>query len=103
MIPKMQCIDMLMEQSVILTKLYHILENCSITTLVLISLVITYIILYKLKRERLVRLIDKLPGPPGLPLIGNAIEINVEHDGELSLKFLSFNVYFKFFVTRYFI
>jgi cytochrome P450 family 4 len=32
-------------------------------------------------RARMVRLIDKIPGPPSLPVIGNAIEMNVEHDG----------------------
>lgn len=78
----MLCFKMIMEQSVILTKMYRILENCSIMTLMLITLVIAYVILYKWKRERLVKLIDKLPGPPGFPLIGNAIEINVEHDGK---------------------
>jgi len=32
-------------------------------------------------RARIVSLINRIPGPPSLPFIGNAIEINVEHDG----------------------
>ncbi|XP_069698222.1 cytochrome P450 4c3 [Periplaneta americana] len=35
---------------------------------------------YRRRRARLVRLIDRIPGPPSLPIIGNAIELNVEHD-----------------------
>lgn len=34
------------------------------------------------RRSRIVELIGRLPGPPGLPVLGNTIEINVEHDGE---------------------
>jgi cytochrome P450 family 4 len=33
------------------------------------------------RRAHMVRLIDRIPGPPSLPIIGNAIEMNVEHDG----------------------
>ncbi|XP_021922017.1 cytochrome P450 4c3 isoform X2 [Zootermopsis nevadensis] len=35
---------------------------------------------YQKRRARMVRLIDRIPGPPSLPLIGNTIELNVEHD-----------------------
>jgi len=36
---------------------------------------------YHRNRTRMVSLINRIPGPPTLPFIGNAIEINVEHDG----------------------
>jgi hypothetical protein len=36
---------------------------------------------YHKSRARLVRLISRIPGPPSLPVIGNCIEINVDHDG----------------------
>ena len=38
---------------------------------------------YHRNRARMVSLINRIPGPPSLPFIGNAIEINVEHDGML--------------------
>ncbi|XP_047108830.1 cytochrome P450 4c3 [Schistocerca piceifrons] len=37
-------------------------------------------VLYRRRRARLVSLIQRIPGPPALPIIGNAVEINVEHD-----------------------
>ena len=43
--------------------------------------VLVIICRYNRKRSRMVSLINRIPGPPSLPIIGNAIEINVEHDG----------------------
>ncbi|XP_064097741.1 cytochrome P450 4C1-like isoform X2 [Macrobrachium nipponense] len=40
----------------------------------IIGLVITWFI----RRMQKVALIEKLPGPPGLPILGNALEVNVE-------------------------
>ncbi|PSN42807.1 Cytochrome P450 4c3 [Blattella germanica] len=50
--------------------------------IVLIVLTGFLIVLYRhyRKRARLIRLIERIPGPPSLPLIGNTIEVNVEHD-----------------------
>ncbi|CAO1419719.1 unnamed protein product [Diamesa serratosioi] len=48
--------------------------------MVVILVLSVIVIRYNRKRARLVKLIDKIPGPIALPLIGNAIEINVEHD-----------------------
>ncbi|KAJ9594698.1 hypothetical protein L9F63_014032 [Diploptera punctata] len=50
---------------------------------VLIALVlITLVTLYKYykKHAYTARLINQIPGPPALPIVGNTIEINVEHD-----------------------
>ncbi|XP_014250199.1 cytochrome P450 4c3 isoform X2 [Cimex lectularius] len=38
------------------------------------------IVVYNWKRRRMVYLIGKIPGLPSVPLIGNTIEINVDHD-----------------------
>jgi hypothetical protein len=49
----------------------------------LVLAVVLSMVLYRHLRGRAsaVRLINKIPGPPYLPIIGNAIELNVEHDG----------------------
>ena len=41
---------------------------------------------YHRNRSRMVSLINRIPGPPSLPFIGNAIEINVEHDGMFTVS-----------------
>lgn len=51
-------------------------------TLLLFGLFAYFIIKFNKKRARLVKYIDKLPGPAALPLIGNNIEVNVDHDGQ---------------------
>ncbi|KAJ6637287.1 Cytochrome P450 4c3, partial [Pseudolycoriella hygida] len=35
---------------------------------------------YSRRRSRMVKLINKIPGPPALPFIGNTVECNVDHD-----------------------
>ncbi|XP_039277042.1 cytochrome P450 4c3 [Nilaparvata lugens] len=46
----------------------------------LVVLLIVYLAVNYYKRARLLKLIGLIPGPPGLPLVGNAIEVNVDHD-----------------------
>lgn len=38
--------------------------------------------LYNNKRMRTAQLMSKIPGPAALPLFGNSLQINVDHDGE---------------------
>ncbi|RZF33244.1 hypothetical protein LSTR_LSTR013005 [Laodelphax striatellus] len=47
---------------------------------VVVALLIGYTVMNYYRRARLLRLIGLIPGPPGLPFIGNAIEVNVDHD-----------------------
>lgn len=54
-------------------------------TLILFGTFAYFVILYNKKRARLVKFIDKLPGPAALPLIGNTIEVNVDHDGKFCI------------------
>ncbi|XP_059611050.1 cytochrome P450 4c3 [Phlebotomus argentipes] len=67
-------------KSVILTRMYQYLSYLSPITLLIYVLLVTLILMYNKRRARLVKLIDKIPGPPGLPILGNTIEINVDHD-----------------------
>jgi len=51
-------------------------------TVVVVGLVLLFhnYLRKKLRRERL---LDQIPGPPALPILGNTLEINVAHDGKL--------------------
>ncbi|XP_046744960.1 cytochrome P450 4c3 [Diprion similis] len=48
--------------------------------LVLILTVIGWLVIWYRSRRRMVKLIEKIPGPLALPLLGNVIELNVDHD-----------------------
>lgn len=52
------------------------------TVAVILILLTTIIAIYNWKRARLYKLMSEIPGPPALPIIGNTIEINVDHDGK---------------------
>lgn len=49
------------------------------TWLVLAALLFIYYVLWS--RSRFVRLVNALPGPPALPVLGNFLDLNVDHDG----------------------
>ena len=53
--------------------------------LLLLVSILMMIFKYYRKRAYIMRLIERIPGPPALPIIGNTIEINVEHNGEYKL------------------
>lgn len=74
--------EVIIKQSYILTRLMKIFGYYSPVTIIIAITLITWTILYNKKRSRLVRLINKIPGPPSLPLLGNTVEINVDHDGK---------------------
>lgn len=44
-------------------------------TLIVMALCTMWIINYNRKRARMVRLIDKIPGPPALPFIGELLDL----------------------------
>lgn len=74
--------SVLLGKSVILSRMVQCVSYFSPITLVIYAVLIALVVIYQKKRARLVRLIEKIPGPGALPLIGNTIEINVDHDGE---------------------
>lgn len=81
--------DNILSQSVVLNKTVKMISYYSPITVFLIFSVVLFIVLFNRKRARMVKLIEKIPGPAALPILGNSIEMNVDHDGE----------YFRFFFT----
>jgi cytochrome P450 family 4 len=71
-----------MQKSLILSKTAKFFAYFSPITLILFTVLLVSYAVWKRRRARLVECIDKLPGPATTPLIGNALEINVQHDGE---------------------
>nr|CAD7432283.1 unnamed protein product [Timema monikensis] len=54
--------------------------------LVLVALILLYIILpYKFKSRRARKLTDKIPGPPGLPYLGNILMFNGPHEDTIPI------------------
>lgn len=74
--------DSVFKKSVILSNSVKYLTYFSPITIILFTFLFTIIVVYNKRRARLIKLIERIPGPPALPIIGNAIEINVDHDGK---------------------
>uniref|UniRef100_A0A182NQA6 Cytochrome P450 n=1 Tax=Anopheles dirus TaxID=7168 RepID=A0A182NQA6_9DIPT len=66
--------------SLLLAKLSKLFTLFSPVTLLLLTAVSGAIYAYNRRRAHVVRAIDKIPGPAGLPIIGNTLHINVDHD-----------------------
>uniref|UniRef100_A0A1B0BME5 Cytochrome P450 n=1 Tax=Glossina palpalis gambiensis TaxID=67801 RepID=A0A1B0BME5_9MUSC len=73
----------LIAESVLLTKTVKFISGYSPITVFLTAALIVFLVIYNKRRARLVRLIEKIPGPSSLPFLGNAIELNVDHDDSL--------------------
>lgn len=74
--------DNILSQSVVLNKTVKMFSYYSPLTVFLIVSVLLFVVMFNRKRARMVKLIEKIPGPAALPILGNAIEMNVDHDGE---------------------
>ena len=72
----------LVAESVLLSKALQVISTYSPTTIILIAAISVFLVIYNRRRSRMVRLIEKIPGPSSLPFIGNSIEMNVDHDGK---------------------
>ena len=71
-----------MAESVLLSKTVKFISGYSPITVFLTAAVVIFLVIYNKRRARLVKLIEKIPGPASLPFLGNAIEMNVDHDGK---------------------
>lgn len=75
-------ISSLMAESFLLSKTVKYISGYSPITVFLVAAIAIITVLYNRRRARLVRLIEKIPGPKAMPLLGNAVEMSVDHDGK---------------------
>lgn len=66
-----------------LTAPTSVLSVTSVFYFLLVPLVIVWYIYWKVSRRHLVELAEKIPGPSGLPLLGNALEFVGSSAGKL--------------------
>ncbi|CAD7077921.1 unnamed protein product [Hermetia illucens] len=67
-------------QSKLLSQSMKIAGSFSPITIIILTTIIGLIFIRNRRRSRVVKLIEKIPGPLSLPLIGNTLESNVDHD-----------------------
>lgn len=70
-------------KSVILQRALSIFTYFSPSTTLLLVLLTTYIVVFKLRRRRIEQLIGKVPGPIPMPIIGNLLEVSTGFDGKI--------------------
>lgn len=51
-----------------------------------VATLVMWCICFRISRIRMLRLAEKLPGPTGYPLIGNALEFVTSSEGELKIN-----------------
>lgn len=51
----------------------------------LLPAILLYYVYWRLSRRNMLKLAEKIPGPPGLPIIGNALDFLGSSHGELCL------------------
>ncbi|XP_043651942.1 cytochrome P450 4c3 [Drosophila teissieri] len=73
-------ISSLMAESILLSKVGQVIAGYSPITVFLLGSILIFLVVYNKRRSRLVKYIEKIPGPAAMPFLGNAIEMNVDHD-----------------------
>ncbi|XP_052871955.1 cytochrome P450 4c3 [Anopheles cruzii] len=72
--------DSLIGGSMLLSKLSKLFTLFSPITMLLLTTVVCAVAVYNRRRKHLVRNIERIPGPAGIPILGNTLHINVDHD-----------------------
>lgn len=75
-------ISSLVAESFLLSKTVKYISGYSPVTVFLTAALVIFVVVYNRRRSRLVKLIEKIPGPQAMPLLGNAVEMSVDHDGK---------------------
>lgn len=52
-------------------------------SILLFAIIVGFYVVYNWRRAHMIKLMSKIPGPPALPIIGNTVEVNVDHDGNI--------------------
>lgn len=74
----MEKVESYVDRSFILRQFQKLFTYFSPVTLIIITLVTAWIVNYNRKRARMVNLIEKIPGPPALPFVGESI-VTAQH------------------------
>lgn len=74
------------KSSFVLSRAAKVFTYFSPLTVILVSAILGAMFVYNRRRSRLVKMIEKIPGPASMPIIGNSLHINVDHDGEFSMR-----------------
>ncbi|EDS28996.1 cytochrome P450 [Culex quinquefasciatus] len=68
------------KSSFVLSRAAKVFTYFSPLTVILVSAFLGAMFVYNRRRSRLVKMIEKIPGPASMPIIGNSLHINVDHD-----------------------
>lgn len=84
-------IESVIIRTVEITRSVNVTSYFSPVTLLCVAIATGFFVVYNRKRAHMVRLMSKIPGPPSLPIIGNTVEVNVQHDGKTIFNAVTFN------------
>lgn len=79
-------VELVLKKSIFMKHDGNFSESFSPITIVLALVIASWYVVYNWRRAHLVKLMSKIPGPPSLPIIGNTVEVNVEHDGKFCFQ-----------------
>lgn len=74
-------VELVLKKTIFFAQEENVAENFSPVSIILAIFIGCFCVVYNWRRAHLVKLMNKIPGPPSLPIIGNTVEVNVEHDG----------------------
>lgn len=84
-----------------LTASSSIWSATSVFYLLLLPAVVLWYAYWKISRRHLMELADKIPGPPGYPLLGSALEFVGSSAGKMFHKISTWKLYFELHVKSF--